>query len=92
MIEKLLQTVETQTKNVKGEETFIFLYNNPNTLRKAGAEVVGNLDDVARLTAVLASEFTPEQKRLFYTHLIMDDPDGMISIVEDYLEILSEEE
>lgn len=74
------------TKELKGNETFLFAYNNPNTFRGTGYHLLGEEDQLVRLLAGIVDTLSLKAKEELMSHLVVDDPNTVIAAALAYID------
>ena len=91
-MKNLIKEFNRQTENVRGDETFIFAYHNPNTFRGTGVVTVGDVEQQARLLAGTVDALPQEARELLLSYIVTDDPETFVATALSYIEQKQEEE
>ena len=89
-LEQITQSIKNDVTTLNNESAAVFIYHNPENARQTGAHAYGTPEDITRLVSVFVNQFTDEQKRFLYSHLLLDDPDTLVSSVEEFLNNIEE--
>ena len=72
-MQTLIKEFNKQTADVKGDETFIFAFDNPHQSRGTGVVTYGNTED----------------KELLYSYLVVDDSETYIATAMSYIDAVA---
>lgn len=89
-LEQIKQNIQNDVSTLNIDSATVFIYHNPANARQTGAHAYGTPEDITRLVSVFINQFTDEQKRFLYSHLLLDDPDTLVSSVEEFLNNIEE--
>lgn len=89
-LEQIKQNIQNDVSTLNNDSATVFIYHNPSNARQTGAHAYGTPEDITRLVSVFINQFTDEQKRFLYSHLLLDDPDTLVSSVEEFLNNIEE--
>lgn len=89
-LEQIKQNIQNDVSTLNIDSATVFIYHNPSNARQTGAHAYGTPEDITRLVSVFINQFTDEQKRFLYSHLLLDDPDTLVSSVEEFLNNIEE--
>lgn len=89
-LEQIKQNIQNDVSTLNNDSATVFIYHNPSNARQTGAHAYGTPEDITRLVSVFINQFTDEQKRFLYSHLLLDDPDTLVSSVEEFLNSIEE--
>lgn len=85
-MEQLKSTFNNVTETLKGNETFAFIYDNPNVFRGTGSVTYGDEKNVALLLAGVINNLSVEAKEDLFTHLVIDDPETYLATALSYID------
>lgn len=83
-MKQLINEFNRQLATTKGDETFIFAYNNPHLSSGTGCVSVGEEEQQALLLAGVVNGLSMAAKETFFSRAIIDDPETFIATTLSY--------